>query len=74
MQKLGLDRRMLGSVCGRGIKSPSETLIALLVIVAAGVFFLYPLRVHRGIVYSPHSDIIAQHLSLNPTPRYMTGG
>ena len=32
-------------------------------LITAGLVFLYPLWLHRGIVYSKHSDIILQHLS-----------
>ena len=39
---------------------PSRTAIALLVLIAVGLVFLYPLWLHRGIVYSKYSDIILQ--------------
>jgi hypothetical protein len=35
----------------------------VLVLIAVGVMFFYPLWFHRGIVYSKYSDIILQHLS-----------
>src|ERR1035438_986338 len=45
-------------------KSPlSRTATAMLVLIAGGLIFLYPLWLHRGIVYSKYSDIIIQHLS-----------
>ena len=50
--------------CGGGTKIASETISALLVILAAGLISLYPLWLHRGIIYSPHSDIVSQHLSI----------
>ena len=42
----------------------SSELKSILLIVLIGVLFLYPLWIHRGIVFSKHSDIIAEHLSI----------
>ena len=36
----------------------------LLLIAFIGIVFLYPFWFHRGIVFSKHSDIIAEHLSI----------
>jgi Bacterial membrane protein YfhO len=39
---------------------PFQAVIAVLVLTAAGCLFLYPLWLHRGIVYSKYSDIMLQ--------------
>ena len=36
----------------------------MLLVALIGIVFLYPLWLHRGIVFSKHSDIIAEHLSI----------
>ena len=54
-----------GEKAGAALTSTARALTAPLVILFVGITVLYPLWLHRGVPWSRHSDIIAQHLSIH---------